>query len=678
MAWLFIGPTLESISFEWYIFLATCALVCAEAILTQLVFEHALRICMKSDTSDGSSKDKPTPETAISTSASPSIGSASEDNEHPHSHSSGASENATLHIAEETESTAVGTSRVPSPSLPTGPTTQAADDKKKPDAANLVGKMNNLVTSDLQSIVNARDFGMLIFYTPIQIVLCIIFLYIVLGWSSFVRLATIIIMFPIPGYLVKLVQRAQKDKMKKTDARIETVTETMNILRMVKMFGWERLMNERIAEKREEELRYIRWMRILDLTTMLVNQLHALLFWLNQSITAKVSLDRITNFLYNTELLDVYKQSTDGKIEEVPVTTNTTENNQDIGFCNATFTWSNDSEDSTMTPSCCRFQLHIERLLFKRGCINLIIRPTGCGKTSMLMVLLSEMHFVQTHPDSWYNLPRDKGVVYAAQESWVQNATIKENIVFRSEFDEERYKKVLYQCTLEQDLTLFEAGDATEVGDVKLAPLEKVLTLGGGQKARIMLARAVYSDAEIILLDDVLVALEYHAHIKADRRQTHNIILTQPIAEFVVSIKEGRVAIQGSVSDALVKNSTLVVEADHEQEELRIAEETIDAVPPVADAPKSDGKLIVVEEVEIGHIGWPALAIGLSESTENLQTWLQYEKMNPEDVNVVYYLGIYSLPLLCPFGSMADELLQLIVGHNSNFSSHYTLHQGHK
>ncbi|KAF5314793.1 hypothetical protein D9758_017505 [Tetrapyrgos nigripes] len=734
IAWLFIGPMLESISFEWYIFLATRALVRAEAILTQLVFEHALRIRMKSETGDGSSKDKPkdsslgvpTPETAISTSSpSPSpIDSASEDNEHPHSHSPSASENATLHIAEETESTAVGTSRVPSPSSPAGslkkptpatpssPTTEAADDKKKPDAANLVGKMNNLVTSDLQSIVDARDFGMLIFYTPIQIVLCIIFLYIVLGWSSFVGLATIVIMFPIPGYLVKLVQRAQKDKMKKTDARIETVTETMNVLRMVKMFGWERLMNERIAEKREEELKYIRWMRILDLTTILVNhtipiltmltlvmkealtaskvfssmvvfekfqfQLRALLFWLNQSITAKVSLDRITNFLYNTELLDVYKQSTDGKIEEVPVAINTTENNQDIGFCNATFTWSNDSEDGTMTPSRRRFQLHIEELLFKRGCINLIIGPTGCGKTSMLMALLSEMHFVQTHPDSWYNLPRDKGVAYAAQESWVQNATIKENIVFRSELDEERYKKVLYQCALERDLTLFEAGDATEVG----APLEKGLTLSGGQKARITLARAVYSDAEIILLDDVLAALDVHTSkwivdkcLKGDLIRgrtillvTHNIVLTQPIAEFVISIKDGRVASQGSISDALVKNSALVVEADHEQEELQIAEETIDTVPPVADAPKSDGKLIVAEEVEIGHIGWPALAIGLSEFTEIVQTWFlghwaeQYEKMNPEDVDVVYYLGIYVGILVFVIGSFATAFVVWLFG----------------
>ena len=92
------------------------------------------------------------------------------------------------------------------------------------------------------------------------------------------------------------------------------------------------------------------------------------------------------------------------------------------------------------------------------------------------------MHFILSAPGVWFNLPRDGGVAYAAQESWVQNDTIRvcnlsiffrmrlanrnpqENIVFGSPFDETRHKKVIYQCALERDLTLFEAGDKTEVG----------------------------------------------------------------------------------------------------------------------------------------------------------------------------------------------------------------------
>lgn len=76
-----------------------------------------------------------------------------------------------------------------------------------------------------------------------------------------------------------------------------------------------------------------------------------------------------------------------------------------------------------------------------------------------------EMHFIPTTPDSWFNLPRKNGVAYAAQESWVQNATIRDNILFGSDFDAVRYRKVIKQCALEKDLELFEAGDQTEVGE---------------------------------------------------------------------------------------------------------------------------------------------------------------------------------------------------------------------
>lgn len=92
------------------------------------------------------------------------------------------------------------------------------------------------------------------------------------------------------------------------------------------------------------------------------------------------------------------------------------------------------------------------------------------------------MHFIPSSSNSWYNLPREGGIAYAAQESWVQNETIRDNILFGSSYDEERYKKggpylptfstdllnsalVINQCALRQDLELFEAGDQTEVGE---------------------------------------------------------------------------------------------------------------------------------------------------------------------------------------------------------------------
>ena len=92
----------------------------------------------------------------------------------------------------------------------------------------------------------------------------------------------------------------------------------------------------------------------------------------------------------------------------------------------ANFTWTNEPSDGTITPSAQSFRLRIDdELKFKKGKLNLIVGQTGSGKTSVLMALLGEMHYIPLGPDSWMSLPRDGGVAYAAQESWVLNETIR-------------------------------------------------------------------------------------------------------------------------------------------------------------------------------------------------------------------------------------------------------------
>jgi ABC-type glutathione transport system ATPase component len=179
---------------------------------------------------------------------------------------------------------------------------------------------------------------------------------------------------------------------------------------------------------------------------------------------------------------------------------------------------------------------------------------------------------------------------------------------------------VIYQCGLKRDLSLFEAGDATEVG-------EKGLTLSGGQKARITLARAVYSSAEIVLLDDVLAALDVHTSkwivdkcFKGDLLRgrtvllvTHNVAMTSSIADFVVSLgTDGRIRSQGTVADALAHNKALAKELAEEKAALKAAENEVDAENPEEEGEvtkKKDGTLIVAEETQEGHVGWPALKL---------------------------------------------------------------------
>lgn len=120
------------------------------------------------------------------------------------------------------------------------------------------------------------------------------------------------------------------------------------------------------------------------------------------------------------ELLDRYTSS-----DTSPAAVVTTGTYSDIiGIGKSSFSWSVDSADAG-------FRLRInDDLMFRRGDINLIIGATGSGKTSLLMALLGEMHFIPDGSESWYNLPREGGVAYAAQESWVLNDTIKVSRVY--------------------------------------------------------------------------------------------------------------------------------------------------------------------------------------------------------------------------------------------------------
>lgn len=711
--WLFAGPMVGTIAWQWYIYIATRTLVRAECIITQLIFEHSLRIRFKaeSNASSGVSADTSPTTTSLNTKLMVDLSLPSSDEESALNNRPNETESDTLHSRDETLH-ASSSSEVPSTSsigkdkvsnLP-----KDVDKDKNSSGENLVGKINNLVTTDLANIVEARDFLLAAVYIPLQITLCIIFLYVVLGWSAFVGLAIIVLLFPLPGYVTKLIQDVQVIRLKKTDARVQIVTELMNVLRMIKMFGWEKKMDEKVSEKREAELKWIWRRQLLDLISatlnylipvitmvatystytvimkqrlsaskvfssitvfdMLRDQLHMILYAVTQAVTGKVSLDRVNDFLHNTELLDSFS-------EKESINLLSDDNHDRIGFRTASFVWSSDTNGS-LTPSRRKFVLRIEdELIFERGRINLIIGPTGSGKTSLLMALLGEMHFLPSSPQSWYNLPRDSGVAYAAQEYWVQNETIRANIVFGAQFDEARYKKVIHQCCLERDLELFEAGDQTEVG-------EKGLTLSGGQKARITLARAIYSQASILLLDDVLAALDAHTakwiidkclsgdliHGRTVLLVTHNVAMARPIASFVVAMRlDGRVSSQGSITDALLTDSLLDAKITKEEHVLHEVDREIDHPTPAKEQ-QNDGKLIVAEEVEQGHVSWPSLklyllglggnhpflffsvfACGLllTELSNAIQTrylghWAsQYDQHDPSEVAVFHYLGVY-------------------------------------
>ena len=120
-----------------------------------------------------------------------------------------------------------------------------------------------------------------------------------------------------------------------------------------------------------------------------------------------------------------------------------------------------------------------------------VVGQVGAGKSSLLSALLGDLE------KTTGNINIGGSIAYVPQQAWIQNTTLRQNILFTSDYDERYYKKVLESCALEPDLKILSAGDMTEIG-------EKGINLSGGQKQRVSLARAVYSDADIYLLDDPL------------------------------------------------------------------------------------------------------------------------------------------------------------------------------
>ncbi len=233
---------------------------------------------------------------------------------------------------------------------------------------------------------------------------------------------------------------------------------------------------------------------------------------------------------------------------------------QRIGFEDASFTYADDDSDVEEGAFC----LRDINLRFPVGKLSIVAGPVGSGKTTLLMSLLGETRQLAGRtfmpcPVARATAPIDpttglsESVAYCSQSPWLLGTTLKENILFGSPYNERRYRAVIKACALEPDLKILEYGDETEVG-------EKGTSLSGGQKARIALARAFYSSAKHVLIDDALSAVDSHTAkhlyrhalkgaLAKDRTiilVTHAISLCLPGAAFAVAMDDGSVVVAGT------------------------------------------------------------------------------------------------------------------------------------
>ncbi|CED84845.1 Multidrug resistance-associated protein/mitoxantrone resistance protein, ABC superfamily [Phaffia rhodozyma] len=441
------------------------------------------------------------------------------------------------------------------------------------------GKIINLISVDAFSISEIAAYLLFLFPEgPLSIILSIVFLYRLLGYSSLFGVAALAAVTPLQIFLARLYVKVQDKLLLATDARLDLATEVLSSIRLVKFNGWEDRFFARMKDTRQAELKLIRqrfivWMlqgvgailapsavtlvtfavhtkvfkaplptetafTALALFNMLRSPLEGMTDMVAHVLAAHVSCKRVvrqslslsvvliylkknmltrgTSVSRNVDQEDFLTQPDTDKYSNlsVPSSTSTTSGNEDepkIGFKNATLTYAT-KEEFNKNPS--NFGLKDLSIKFPTGELSLIAGSVGSGKTTVLLSLLGETTLIEGKvfmPDhfSRHTAPIDpltgfsETVAYCPQQPWLIGDSIRENILFGSPWDEARYLETIAACQLERDLDIFELGDETEVG-------EKGTTCSGGQKARIALARACYSRSSIVILDDVLSAVDAH------------------------------------------------------------------------------------------------------------------------------------------------------------------------
>uniref|UniRef100_A0A3Q3W108 ABC-type glutathione-S-conjugate transporter n=1 Tax=Mola mola TaxID=94237 RepID=A0A3Q3W108_MOLML len=439
----------------------------------------------------------------------------------------------------------------------------------------VINSIVNLVSADTQKLMDFVVYFNAVWLAPIEIALCLFFLWQHLGPSALAGIATVILIFPLNGFIAKKRSKLQEIQMKFMDGRIRLMNEILNGIKILKFYAWEKAFLEQVLGQREKELKALKKSQILysisiasfnsssfliafamfgvyvmldnrnvldaqkvfvsmALINILKTPLSQLPFAISTSMQAMVSLRRLGKYLCSEELkVD--------NVSKAPLSSD----GDDVVIKNGTFSWSAEG------PPCLkRINVHIPQ-----GSLVAVVGHVGSGKSSLLSAMLGE-----TEKRSG-RVTVKGSVAYVPQQAWIQNATVEDNIIFGREKLKTWYHRVLEACALLPDLDILPAGDATEIG-------EKGLNLSGGQKQRVSLARAVYRKADVYLLDDPLSAVDAHVgqHIfdkvigpKGVLRDKTRILVTHgmsflPQADHIFVLVDGEITESGSYQELLSRH----------------------------------------------------------------------------------------------------------------------------
>ncbi|KAL4986721.1 P-loop containing nucleoside triphosphate hydrolase protein [Aspergillus falconensis] len=450
----------------------------------------------------------------------------------------------------------------------------------------------NLAAVDAKRIADFVTFSYLIPSCVLRLAIAGGFLVRLIGWPSLLAgIGGAVLLTPFNSWLTKRYALAQEEFMKASDKRTTAVTEVLQGIRQIKFGALEQQWQDRIKEKREAELNLL-WktsvyttgmvsvwimgplllsaisltvyaltrgelspsvaFTALSIFSSLESSLASLPDLFSKAMEAKVSADRIDTYLSSAE-----KMSNTANVDR-------------ITFTDATVAWPSEEENDWDTDTDC-FALRHFTLEFPAKGLSLIVGKTGSGKSLLLASILGECDILagsvkvpRAPPPSQRfdhlalraNWIIDTAIAYVAQNPWMENASIKENILFGLPYDRQRYRQTIFASGLEKDMTMLPDGDLTDIG-------ANGINLSGGQRWRISFARALYSRAGILIMDDIFSALDAetgrhvyeHAltgELGQDRTRilvTHHVGLCLPRTDYCVLLENGFVTHAGTVEE---------------------------------------------------------------------------------------------------------------------------------
>ena len=476
----------------------------------------------------------------------------------------------------------------------------------------------NLIGVDAKRVSDFFAFQDLFPGSLFKLIVSLTFLTNLLGWKPLLAgFSAMLAIMPVNVYFSKRYAASQDHLMKVRDEKMEVVTEALQGIRQIKFSALEPEWEKKIGEVREREIGAV-WSVYMN-DTMLIGcwvtspiLLSAISLAVYAAITGSLApsvafvslgvfkaLEMTLSVVpeLTTDLLDAWVSIE--RIEQYlnsPEVTKISKDSDEVSFDNASIAWPADENTNEED----RFVLRNINATFPKGELSVISGKTGTGKSLMLAAILgevdvlegtlyvprapplSERHDDKANKSNWI-IP--EAIAYVAQIPWIENASIKDNILFGLPYDEERYHKTVEVCALKKDLEMLNDGENTEIG-------ANGINLSGGQKWRVTLARAIYSRAGILVLDDIFSAVDAHVgrhifenclngELATGRTRilvTHHVALCEPKTKFLMELGNGSALHAGLLSE-LREEGTLQQIKSHEQtaEEIE-ADELVTAV----------------------------------------------------------------------------------------------------